>query len=586
MSQRSPICTVLGHVDHGKSSILDAIRGSNILATEAGAITQAIGASIVPLSVINKVCAPLMGGKTNFTIPGLLFIDTPGHAAFTSLRKRGGNLADIAILVVDVREGFKPQTIEALDILKVYKTPFIIAANKIDLISGWKSSKGPILANAAKQDQKVNTDFETKMYELVGRLSEMGFESERFDRVADFTKQIGIVPVSAKTNEGLAELLMVLSGLAQKFLEQRLEFDINGPAKGSILEVKEDKGLGKTMDVILYDGKLSVGDKVVIGGTNGPIITKVRALFEPASLKEMRDKKSKFISQKEVFSATGVKISCPEMDGVIAGMPIRSVGKNEIDEDVAAQIQKEISDVVVETDTQGLIVKADTIGSLEAMVKLFREANIKIRKASLGDVSKKDLIDAEANADQDPLNAAILCFNVKVPEDIAIPDTVRVDRSDIIYHLLERHQEWLAAKEKAKETQELDSLVRPCKIKIMEGFTFRQSNPAVMGCDILVGKIRTGTRVTKDGTGLTMVKAIQKDKESKSVIESGNQVAISFPQVTAGRQIEEGDILYADIPESDFKKLKLLKRFLKDSELEVLRNLAEIKRKNNPVWGI
>ncbi|RME78018.1 translation initiation factor IF-2 [Candidatus Woesearchaeota archaeon] len=585
MSQRSPICTVLGHVDHGKSSILDAIRGSNILATEAGAITQAIGASIVPIDVINKVCAPLMGGKANFTIPGLLFIDTPGHAAFTSLRKRGGNLADIAVLVVDIREGFKPQTIEALEILKFYKTPFIVAANKIDLLPGWRSKPGSVLASINSQDPNVVRDFETKMYELVGNLSERGFNSERFDRVEDFTTQIGIVPISAKTKEGLAELLMVLSGLAQKFLEKRLEMSTQGPAKGTILEVKEERGLGKTMDVILYDGTLRVGDVLVIGSMNGPIITKVRALFEPASLKEMRDKKAKFETRKEVVSATGVKISCPDMEGVIAGMPIRSVPDGNVEE-VAKELQKEIQNVVVETDGEGIIIKADTIGSLEAMVNLFREAGIKIRRASLGDVTKKDIIDAQANAERDPLTAVILCFNTNVPEDIVVPPEVRVDKSDIIYHLLERHQEWLAQKEKEKETQVLDSLVRPCKMKIMENFVFRQSNPAVVGVDVLVGKIKVGTNVTKDGTHLTSIKSIQKEKESKSVIEAGNQVAMSFPNVTVGRQVEEGDILFADIPEEDFKKLKELKRFLKDSELEVMRELAELKRKNNPVWGI
>ncbi|MCX6707042.1 MAG: GTP-binding protein [Candidatus Woesearchaeota archaeon] len=253
---RSPICSVLGHVDHGKSSILDSIRGTCVVKGEAGLITQAIGASIIPLGTIKAKCGKLLETMNmTFTIPGLLFIDTPGHAAFTSLRKRGGALADIAIVVIDINEGFKPQTIEAIEILKNNKTPFIIAANKIDLIPGWKISQKSILQNIMEQSPDVITKIDMKLYEIVGQIHEkFSMNSERFDRVDDFTKQIAIVPCSAKTGEGLQELIMVIAGLAQRFLEKALDFNIDGPAKGSIMEVKEDKGLGKTIDVIIYDG--------------------------------------------------------------------------------------------------------------------------------------------------------------------------------------------------------------------------------------------------------------------------------------------------------------------------------------------
>ena len=237
MAIRSPLCVVLAHVDHGKTSILDKIRGSAITKGEAGGITQAIGASIIPLEIIKKICGKLLEAlNMKFTIPGLLFIDTPGHASFTSLRKRGGNLADIAILVIDINEGLKPQTIESIEILKQYKTPFIIAANKIDLISGWQPKDMPIITNIEQQGENIRKLLDKKIYELVGKLAERGFNSERFDRVDDFTKSIAIVPTSAKTGEGIPELLMVLTGLAQKFLEKCLNCDTQGPAKGTILE--------------------------------------------------------------------------------------------------------------------------------------------------------------------------------------------------------------------------------------------------------------------------------------------------------------------------------------------------------------
>ena len=218
---RQPIVTVVGHVDHGKTSILDKIRGSAIQAGEAGGITQAIGASIIPLHTIQKITGELLE-KMNmkFNIPGILFIDTPGHASFTSLRKRGGNLADIAILVVDITEGLKPQTIESIEILKQFKTPFIIAANKIDLISGWVTKEGPLAASLNSQPDSVRNLVDTKLYNLVGKIAEHGFNADRFDRVDDFTKNIAIVPTSAKTGEGIPELLMIMSGLAQKFLEK------------------------------------------------------------------------------------------------------------------------------------------------------------------------------------------------------------------------------------------------------------------------------------------------------------------------------------------------------------------------------
>ena len=369
---RSPICVVVGHVDHGKTSILDKIRNTSIVNTEAGKITQAIGASIVPLATIKKVCKDALAAmKMNFTIPGLLFIDTPGHAAFINLRKRGGNIADIAILVVDINEGFMPQTIEAIEILRSYKTPFIIAANKIDLVHGWKANSNATLAkNISIQSQQVQELLDKKPYELVGKLFEVSqMQSERFDRVQDFTKQIAIVPCSAQTGEGIPELLMFITGLAQRFLEKNLLCDVKGDAAGTILEVKHDKGLGTTIDVIIHEGKLAVNDILVIGGLEKPIITKVKALLIPAALAEMRDRKTKFNAVKQVNAATGVKISAMDIDEAIAGMPIRSCSKNDLPE-VSASIQEEVEEVIVNTDNEGIVIKADTLGSLEALQTL------------------------------------------------------------------------------------------------------------------------------------------------------------------------------------------------------------------------
>ena len=585
MTIRSPLCVVLAHVDHGKTSILDKIRGSIIAKGEAGGITQAIGASIIPLETIKELCGKLLERlNMEFTIPGLLFIDTPGHASFTSLRKRGGNLADIAVLVIDINEGVKPQTVESIEILKHYKTPFVIAANKIDLISGWRSSNKSLIEGINSQGKNIQQLLDKKIYELVGKLSELGFDSERFDRVDDFTKRIAIIPTSAITGEGIPELLMVITGLAQRFLEKCLVCDVGAKAKGTILEVKEEKGLGKSMDVILYDGSLKRNDTIVIGTLGEPIVTRVKGLFEPMPLKEMRDKKSKFNSVTEVHAATGVKISANDIEEVLSGMPIQSCAPDEV-EKVKNEIKAEIEEAMIETDKEGIVIKADTLGSLEALHKLLKEKSVLIKKASVGNITKKDISDAEANYEKDPLQAVILGFNI--PSAVDPSKKVKIITNEVIYKLIEDMEKWQTEEKRKVETSQLLQLKMPCKFQIMNGYVFRQNNPAVVGVDVLAGTIRVGVPLMKDdGKEITEVKSMQMDQENVEKAERGKQVAVSMEGVTVGRQINEGEILYSAIPEEHFRKLKELKKYLTEEEKQILKEVAEIKRKNNPLWGI
>lgn len=582
---RSPICTTLGHVDHGKSSILDAIRGSSIVDKEAGKITQAIGASIVPMEVVRKVCGNLLTGlNMEFTIPGLLFIDTPGHAAFTSLRKRGGNLADIAILVVDINEGFKPQTQEALEILVQSKTPFIIAANKLDLLGGFRDTKESLLKNLKSQHGQVQETVDQRVYEIVGKLSEQGIQSERFDRVEDYTKQIAIIPVSAKERIGVPELLMTIAGLAQRFLENCLACQIDGPGKATILEVKEEKGLGTTLDVIVYDGTLKVNDTIVVGHLGEPIVTKVKALLEPAPLAEMRDQKTKFRSVKCASAATGVKIAANSIEKAISGMPVRACLPGEV-ERIKEKVKEEVQEVFIDTDDEGLVIKADSLGSLEAMINILRDKDIPIKRARIGNISKKDIVEAEANMEREPLLACILGFNVTDKSDMR--SEVKVITSDVIYHILDQYEEWKQEMTRKEEEKELQNLVKPFKIQLMDGYVFRQSNPAVCGVDVLEGTLKTQAGImNKDGHEIARVKGIQLEQKNIEKAEKGKQVALSMTGVIIGRQVHEGDILYSALPEDDFKKYKELKRLVTPEDKELLREIAEIKRKENPVWGI
>ncbi|MGM5487397.1 MAG: translation initiation factor IF-2 [Nanobdellota archaeon] len=581
---RSPICTTLGHVDHGKSTLLDSIRGSSIVNTEAGKITQSIGASIVPLDTIKKICGKLLDTLgMKFTIPGLLFIDTPGHAAFTSLRKRGGNLADIAILVVDINEGFKPQTIEALEILKSSKTPFVVAANKIDLITGFHDFKGPLLENIKKQSEQVQRELDTKHYELVGKLSQYGFNSERYDKVEDFTQQIAIIPTSAKQGIGMPEILMLISGLAQRFLENCLQCDLKGPARGVVLEVKEEKGLGKTIDVIIYDGTIRTNDLIAIGSLDEPIPARVKALLEPAPLAEIRDKKAKFKSVKQITAACGVKISGPNLDQVIAGMPL-AVYTQETQEEVFQELQEEIDEVITEKDEEGIVIKADSIGSLEALMNLLHEHDVPIRRASIGDISKKDVIEAQSNREKEPLYTVILGFNVKSDQP---PSDVKIITNDVIYKLIDDLFEWQKQKQLEQETEEYKKLTKPAKIRIMEGYTFRQCNPAVVGVDVLEGTLKSNSPLMNlEGKRITRVKGIQLEQKNIEAAEKNKEVAVAMEGVIVGRQIKENDILYTALSEDEFKSFKQFKKLLSQEEKDLLKEIAEIKRKNNPVWGV
>ncbi len=582
---RSPVCTVVGHVDHGKSSLLDYIRGTNIIRTEAGAITQAIGASIVPLEKIKQICGSMLESlKIDFTIPGILFIDTPGHAAFTNLRSRGGSLADIAILIVDINEGFKPQTTEAIEILKKEKTPFVVAANKIDLIPGWSSSEKKLLQSISSQGQETQKILDTRLYELVGRLHEFGFRSERFDRVGDYTKEVAIIPLSAKTGEGIPEILMVIAGLAQKYLENCLCCDISGYAKGTVLEVKKEKGLGDAIDVIIYDGTLRKDDIIVVGGMSSPVVTKAKCIFEPMPLSEMRDKKSRFRQVSEVPAAAGVRISAPGIGEVVAGMPLIACSPEDI-EKTKSEIMEQVSDVLIEIDREGIILKADSLGSLEALINVFREKNISIRRASIGNISKKDIIDAESSYEKDPVSSVIIGFNISLNKD-AIPEKAKIIRADIIYKLVEDYEKWLEGEKIRQEKGQASALSKPCKIRIMPGYVFRQSGPAVLGVEILEGTVKTGQALMKDKHPITTVKSIQSEKKNVSEAEKGKQVAVSLDRVSVGRQIFEGDVLYSFIPESDFRKLKELKKYLSPGEIEILKEIAAMMRKDNELWGV
>jgi translation initiation factor 5B len=584
---RTPIVCVMGHVDHGKTSLLDRIRGSSVVSSEEGAITQHIGATVVPIEAIRAMSGAME--KVPINIPGLLFIDTPGHHAFTTLRARGGALADMAILVIDITQGFQPQTIEALQILRNCKTPFVIAATKIDRIHGWRvNANETFVSSFEKQNERVRGEVEHKTYEIVGRLGELGFSADRFDRVADFQRNLAIVPVSAHTGEGISDLLLVMIGLAQRYMGEELALSVEGPGAGTVLEVKEERGLGTTLDVILFDGTLSIGDEIAVAAKDDVTITKVRSLLKPRPMKEILVE-DRFERVKSVAAAAGIKVTAPNLDGVIAGSPLFVIRGNR--EEVESRIKKEMSEIHVNLADDGLVIKADTIGALEALCKELEAKEIGVMRAEVGAVSRHDLIETETI--KNPYYRALLCFNTPILPDAAdmIKDPlytqVHLFEGKVIYQLIDQYIAWRDEQKRLAEQKRFEHIVMPAKIRLLPDCVFRQSNPAVVGVRVLGGKLRSDVELIKpDGKKVGHLKTMQMRSETIREAEAGQEVAISIDGATVGRQVSVGDDLLVDIPERHVKVLEReMIKTLNPASQDVLAEFTMMRRKADPFWG-
>ena len=589
---RFPIITVLGHVDSGKTSLLDKIRKTFVGKHEAEHITQHIGASEIPIETIKKICGSLFESlKTKITIPGILTIDTPGHEAFTSLRERGGSIADIAILVIDINSGVQPQTKEAIEILKAFKVPFVVAANKIDMVPFWNATKKTSFLEAFKlQPQKAREELNNRVYKIMGDLSNLGFSSNMFNHISNYQKEVAIVPVSAETGEGLAELLMVLTGLTQKYLEENLKLNVEGNGKGSVLEIKNTIGLGKTIDVILYDGMIEVGDYLILVGKEGLIKTRIKALLKPAPLEELREKKTKFKRVKKVTAAAGIKIVAPDLENVLPGMPFEATNEKKQIERIEEQLNKNLARIKFQTGGLGITIKADTLGSLEAFIKLLKDKNISVSKADIGDINKNDIIHAKTIKEKDEFLGVIFAFNVKIEkamEEFASQEKIKIIKGNVIYRLIEEYERWREEIIFERKESELKKVVLPVKIRILPGFLFRQSKPCIIGIEVLEGNLKTGYElINENNECIGKVLNIQENGKAIKKAPKGSRVALSIDNAVFGKTIKEEDVLYSNISEKDYETIKTkLKSILSEDEKEVMREILKIKQKKNPFWG-
>ncbi|KAK5273858.1 eukaryotic translation initiation factor 5B [Exophiala xenobiotica] len=593
---RSPICCILGHVDTGKTKLLDKIRSTNVQEGEAGGITQQIGATYFPVEALqSKTAVVNKDGKFEFKVPGLLVIDTPGHESFSNLRSRGSSLCNIAILVVDIMHGLEPQTIESMNLLRERKIPFIVALNKIDRLYGWrKIDNNGFQESLAMQNKGVVNEFRDRLEKTKVAFAEQGFNAELYYENRDMRRYVSLVPTSAHTGEGIPDMLKLLVSLTQERMTSSLMY--LSEVEATILEVKVIEGLGTTIDVILSNGHLREGDRIVMCGINGPIATNIRALLTPAPLKELR-LKSAYVHNKEVKAALGVKVAANDLEGAIAGSRLLVVGpeddEDDLEDDVMGDLQKLLT--AVSKDNRGVSVQASTLGSLEALLKFLKDMKIPVANISIGPVFKRDVMMAGTMLEKAKEYAVMLCFDVKVDKEAqayADDNGIKIFTADIIYHLFDdftKYRNQLA--EQRKEESKLHA-VFPCVLHPLQ--VFNKKDPIVIGVDVIDGALRPLTPIAavrtnpvtnvKEIVSLGRVTTIEREHKAIPLCKKGQPaVAIKIEgpnQPLYGRQLDEKDTLYSMISR---RSIDTLKEFYRD---EVTKEEWSLIKKMKPLFDI
>lgn len=584
-SLREPIISLLGHVDHGKTTLLDRIAGSVRAAKEAGGITQHINAVEVPAVALLLVCQGILR-PDQMKVPGLLFIDTPGHRSFETLRRRGGALADLAILVVDAREGLMPQTRESLQILRKEKTPFAVAMTKIDLLPGWRKVPGP--ASLSDQLERSGPELlkhlDQQVYSIVEGLVALGFSADRYDRVTDFTHNVGVVPVSAKTGVGVPELLALVVGLSQRFLREDLRL-VSGGAEATVLERSEQRGIGPVGSVIVYRGELAVGDEIMVTGREAPFVTRVRGIYRPEPPRTGKaPKHPRLVSLDKVEAAAGVYVAAPGIEDAMPGGLFRVVRAPEEVDRIRAELDRE-SHPVTEIAESGVAIHADTLGGLEALAYECRAAQIPVHEAAIGSVGRATVIRMQDV--KDPTHRAILAFNVPLLPD-ATPgegeSTVKVFQGDVIYRVVEDYVKWRDGRRRELELKRRLELVHPAKIEVLSGFVFRSSKPAIVGVRVLGGTLRPGVRLMHtDGREVGVLRSLQREGESVAQAEMGTELAASIDGAIMGRNLHEGDVLLVGLSEGVVRSLRKVE--LTAEEQAILEEIIRLHVASTPFWG-
>ncbi|CAN7034850.1 eukaryotic translation initiation factor 5B isoform X2 [Brassica rapa] len=591
-SLRSPICCIMGHVDTGKTKLLDCIRGTNVQEGEAGGITQQIGATYFPAENIRERTKELRP-DAKLKVPGLLVIDTPGHESFSNLRSRGSNLCDIAILVVDIMHGLEPQTIESLNLLRKRNTEFIVALNKVDRLYGWKTCKNaPIEKALALQSKDVVIEFNMRLTQVITQFKEQGLNTEIYYKNKEMGDTFSIVPTSAISGEGIPDLLLYLVMWSQKTMVEKLTFV--DKVQCTVLEVKVIPGHGTTIDVVLVNGVLHEGDQIVACGSQGPIITTVRSLLTRHPMKELRVKGT-YQHHREVKAAQCIKITAQGLEHAVAGTSLHVIGPD-VDVDEAKKTAMEDMKSVmslVDKSGEGVYVQASTLGSLEALLEFLKSPDVKIPVSGigLGPVHKKDIMKAGVMLEKKKEYATVLAFDVKITteaRELADNMGVKIFSADIIYHLFDQFKGYVKDVRDEERKETASEVVFPCVLKILPNHVFKRGNPIILGVEVIDGILKVGTPMcflkeigkSRVFVDLGRVASIHKDKKPLDDAKKGQQVAIKIVASNPGEEKmfgEDFDIEDELVSHISRRSIDILKTLYRDELKNELKLVLKLK---------
>lgn len=566
---RAPVICVLGHVDTGKTKILDKLRHTNVQDGEAGGITQQIGATNVPLDAVKEQTKMVKNiDRENIRIPGMLIIDTPGHESFSNLRNRGSSLCDIAILVVDIMHGLEPQTIESLNLLKNKKCPFVVALNKIDRLYDWKKSpETDVAATLKKQKKNTKDEFEERTKAIVLEFAQQGLNAALFYENKDPRTFVSLVPTSAHTGDGMGNLISLLVDLTQNMLSKRLAH--SEELRAQVMEVKALPGMGTTIDVILINGRLREGDTVIVPGVEGPIVTQIRGLLLPPPMKELRVK-NQYEKYKEVLAAQGVKILGKDLEKTLAGLPLLVAHKDDeipvLKDELIHELKQTLN--AIKLEEKGVYVQASTLGSMEALLEFLKTSEVPYAGINIGPVHKKDVMKASVMLEHDPQYAVILAFDVRIEreaQEMADSLGVRIFSAEIIYHLFDAFTKYRQDYKKQKQEEFKHIAVFPSKIRILPQFVFNSRDPIVMGVVVEAGQLKQGTPMcvpTKGFVDIGIVTSIEINHKTVDVAKKGQEVCVKIEPIPGespkmfGRHFEATDPLVSKINRQSIDALK------------------------------
>lgn len=576
---RSPICCVLGHVDTGKTSLLDKIRKTNVQEGEAGGITQQIGATFFPRESLVHAIREI-NQEFDIKVPGLLVIDTPGHESFANLRSRGNSICDISILVIDIMHGLEPQTRESIQLLKQRKCPFIVALNKVDRLYGWEPHLNMEIQKSLElQKPNVKDEYEAKLEHIKLQLAEEGFNSEVYYRNKEIKKYVSIIPTSARTGEGVVDLILLKLQLVQRFMEDKVTY--KDELQCVVLEVKPVQGLGTTIDVILVNGTLHNGDQIVLCGMNGPIVTRIKALLTPQPLKELRVK-GEYIHHNSIRAAHSVKILAHDLEHVIPGTSMLVVHNDEDLEKCKSDVMTDVSSVLsnISKDHMGVSVQSSTLGSLEALVTFLNQMKIPVAHVALGPIHKKHLAHVQAMKIRQPKYSCILAFDVEVTPEadtLAQKENIKIFNANIIYHLFDAFKNHIENYDQKIKERNQYIAVFPVSLNILD--CFNSKDPLVLGCRILDGKLRVGTKLYVQQQGkdsiIGKITSLQLNNKDIKSAKKGDEVAVKIEKTTIKAYDEKDkkmvDKVISPMYGRQFDKTAILRSVLSRDSINALK---------------